>query len=245
MGCPSLALCDVDAEGVEATHSSIMKGAIAAASLKVVTYIFDVSDISSVTTAFTKIVSDFGRVDYAVNCAGISTNGKSSTDCSPEEFDKIHGVNLRGLWFCEREELRVMMEQTLSSEAYQGIPAYRAQRGAIVNVASGGAIVAIPLSPAYASSKAGVTSLTRCDAIDYSSHKIRVNAVLPGIVDTPMTNDVPGQREMVEQILVPTVPLKRMGQPEEIADLAVFLCSYRASYITAASIVIDGGATAV
>ena len=244
-GCPSLALCDVNAEGVEGTRSSIMKATSATASPKVVAYVCDVAELSSVTTAFTKIVSDFGRIDYAVNCAGIASNGKSSTDCSPEEFDKIHGVNLRGLWFCEREELRFMTAQTLSSEAYPGIPTYRAQRGAIVNIASGGAVVGIPFSAAYASSKSGVTSLTRCDAIDYSSHRIRVNAVLPGLVDTPMTTAVPGQREMVEQMLVPMIPLKRMAQPEEIADLVTFLCSHRASYITAGSVVIDGGYTAM
>lgn len=244
-GCRSLALCDVNEEGLQATSSAILEATETEDTPKVVLYGCNVADASNVAAVFAKIVADFGRIDYAVNCAGISTNNKTSTNCPPEEFDNIHSVNLRGLWLCEREELRVMMEQTLSSEAYPGIPAYRAQRGAIVNMASGSAVVAVPFSPAYASAKAGIVSLTRCDAIDYSLHKIRVNAVLPGIVDTPMTTALPGQREMVEQMLVPMVPMKRIAQPEEVADVVTFLCSHKASYVTATSIMIDGGYTAI
>ena len=208
-------------------------------------YECDVSDPSAVSRVFAKIVEDFGRIDYAVNSAGITTNNKPSTDCSIEEFDRINAVNMRGVWLSSREELKVMKTQPLNLGISNEIPEYRAQRGAIVNIASGTAIVAVPNSPAYAAAKAGVVSLTRADALDYSAHKIRVNAVLPGLIDTPMVNQVPGQRDMLMQMVPMVVPMKRLAMSEEIADAALFLCSWKASYVHGASIVVDGGYTII
>ena len=213
--------------------------------VKFVVYDCDVANPSTVSKVFAKIVEDFGRIDFAVNCAGITTNNKPSTECSVEDFDRIHAVNMRGVWLCSREELKVMKDQPLNLGINKEIPEYRAQRGAIVNIASGSAIVAVPNSPAYAASKAGVVSLTRVDAFDYSPHKIRVNAVLPGLVDTPMTNKLPGQRDMVIQMVLPMVPIKRLSMPEEIADAALFLCSWKASSIQGSSMVVDGGYTII
>ena len=213
--------------------------------VKFVVYDCDVADPSTVSKVFATIVEDFGRIDFAVNCAGITTNNKPSTECSVEDFDRINAVNMRGVWLCSREELKVMKEQPLNLGINKEIPEYRAQRGAIVNIASGSAIVAVPNSPAYAASKAGVVSLTRVDAFDYSPHRIRVNAVLPGLVDTPMTNKLPGQREMVIQMVLPMVPIKRLSMPEEIADAALFLCSWKASSVQGSSMVVDGGYTII
>jgi len=90
-----------------------------------------------------------------------------------------------------------------------------------------------------------VVALTRADALDYSPHRIRVNAVLPGLVNTPMMNQVPGQRDMVMQMAMPMVPIKRLASPEEIADVALFLCSWKASYVQGSSMVVDGGYTII
>ena len=208
-------------------------------------YDCDVSDPSTVSRVFAKIVEAFGRIDYAVNCAGITTNNKPSTDCSIEDFDRINAVNMRGVWLSSREELKVMKTQPLNLGVNNEVPEYRAQRGAIVNIASGSAIVAVANSPAYAAAKAGVVSFTRVDALDYSPHRIRVNALLPGLVDTPMMNQFPGQRDMVMQMALPMVPMKRLSMPEEIADAALFLCSWRASSVQGASMVVDGGYTII
>lgn len=238
-------MCDINAHGLQSTLEDVRKYSATAQGTKVEVYDCDVSDPSTVSRVFAKIVEDFGRIDYAVNCAGVSTNNKPSTECSVEEFDRINAVNLRGVWLSSREELNVMKTQPLNLGINNEIPEYRAQRGAIVNIASGSAVVAVPNSPAYAAAKAGAVSLTRVDALDYSPYKIRVNAILPGIVDTPMMDQVPGQRDMVMQMSLPMIPLKRLSMAEEIADAALFLCSWKASYVQGSSMVVDGGYTII
>lgn len=242
-GCTNLALCDINIKGLQSTLEAVRKYSATAPGTKFEVYDCDVTEASTVSKVFAKIVEVFGRIDYAVNCAGITTNNKPSTECSIEDFDRINAVNLRGVWLSSREELKVMKTQPLNLGIKNEIPEYRAQRGAIVNIASGSAIVAVPNSPAYAAAKAGVVSLTRADALDYSPHRIRVNAVLPGLVDTPMMDQVPGQRDMVIQMAVPMVPMKRLLLPEEIADAALFLCSWKASSVQGSSMVVDGGYT--
>ena len=233
----------MNTKGLESTLSDVRKNSATDQNTRFEAFECDVSDPSLVSNVFAKIMEVFGRIDYAVNCAGITTNNKPSTECSIEDFDRINAVNMRGVWLSSREELKVMKGQSLNLGANNEIPEYRAQRGAIVNVASGSAIVAVPNSPAYAAAKAGVVSLTRADALDYSPHRIRVNAILPGLVDTPMVDQVPGQRDMVIQMAVPMVPLKRLLTPEEIADAVLFLCSWKASSIQGSSMVADGGYT--
>ena len=243
-GCTKLALLDQNEKGLESTLASLNKSQETSIKL----YKCDVSSPPSISEAFSQIRSDFGRLDYAVNCAGIGTNNKPSTDCAIEEFDRIQAVNLRGVWLCAREELAIMKEQSLVQDAYpdSGIPPTRSQRGAIVHISSGLGIVAQPASPAYCAAKAGLLSLTRADALDYAQYGIRVNAVLPGLVDTPMIDSGPGLRDMVIHIVenTPAVPMRRIAQADEIADVAVFLSSHKASYVQGASWVCDGGYTA-
>lgn len=238
-------MCDINNKGLESTLEDLHKNWAKAQSTRFEAFDCDVSDPSVVSNVFSKIVEVFGRIDYAVNCAGITTNNKPSTECSIEEFDRIHAVNMRGVWLSSREELKVMKAQPLNLGNNNEIPEYRAQRGAIVNIASGSAIVAVPNSPAYAAAKAGVVSLTRADALDYSPHRIRVNAILPGLVDTPMMDQVPGQRDMVIQMALPMVPMRRLLMAEEIADAALFLCSWKASSVQGSSMVVDGGYTII
>ena len=136
-----------------------------------------------------------------------------------------------------------MSQQSLDSEAYPeaNIPPVRSQRGAIVNFSSGLGILAMPLAPAYNGSKAGIMALTKSDTLDYADHKIRINAVLPGIFDTPITNKTPEQRAALLAGCTKWSSAKRLGVPEEIADITVFLCSNKASFIYGADIAVDGG----
>lgn len=169
--------------------------------------------------------------------------GGGSADLPVEDFDRQNAINYRGLWLCAREAIKIMRAQALDADAYPAanIPPHRAQRGAIVNISSGLALYAQANSPAYCGAKAGVLALTRSDSIDYVSDKIRVNAVLPGIVETPMTNPNPEVRAWLEAVPVQKTPMKRFGRPEEIADVVVFLAGNRASFVTGAGWCVDGG----
>ena len=203
----------------------------------------DVGKPESVSAAYAKVVQVSGRIDYAVNCAGIFVPGGPSTDCSIEDFDRQNHISYRGLWLCSREALKVMKQQNMDCEVYPdaGITDARAQRGAIVNISSQLAKGWQENVPAYIAAKAAVIAFTRCDALDYVDHRIRVNCVLPGIVETPMTTPNDAVRKYMEEGPVARTPMKRFGQAEEIADAIVFLAGNRSSYITGTELSVDGG----
>ncbi|KAF2144193.1 uncharacterized protein K452DRAFT_325425 [Aplosporella prunicola CBS 121167] len=233
-GCTQIAITDLNAELLEQTKKSI-HGAYPAASVLAVA-----GDISSpeFVDSFTKqVVSGFGRLDYCVNCAGVLGSDQNSTETSLEDFDRINNINYRGCWLSSRAQLKVMLDQ----EPLASHDAQRAgQRGSIVNVASQLGIVARPKAPAYCASKAAVISMTRCDAIDYSEHNIRVNCICPGVIETPMTT---GSQEVLDRLqpAVDIAPMKRMGKPQEVADCALFLCSTKSSFVQGHAMVVDGG----
>lgn len=207
------------------------------------TYKCDVASPESVVSAYAAAKASFSRIDYSVHLAGIIVFGGPSVDLPVEDFDRQNSINYRGLWLCAREAIKIMRSQSLDSEAYPDarISPVRAQRGALVNISSGLALYAQPSCPAYCGAKAGVLALTRCDALDYVADRIRVNAILPGIVDSPMTNPSPEVRAWLEANPVQRTPMKRFGEPEEIADVAVFLAGNKASLVTGASWTVDGG----
>ena len=253
-----MVLIDLDHDGLEETKKLISNSAV-------YTYSCDVSNAESVEKTFGQIAQDVNRIDYAVNCAGVNSNWKPSVETSPETFDQITSINFRGVWLCmfnfpichhltnvgSRAELMMMQKQSLDSEVYD-IPTHRAQRGAIVHIASSLANFACPAAATYSATKAAVNSMARADAIDNSPHRIRINTgtghriflllliqlVMPGLIDTPMT--IPG-REQIASLFIPKVPMKRFGLAEEIADTCVFLCSNKASFIQGTSISVDGG----
>ncbi|KEF52251.1 uncharacterized protein A1O9_11491 [Exophiala aquamarina CBS 119918] len=244
-GCTWIALLDQNEAGLAAVRSFI-ESEDTNADLKILTLACDVADESSVAASFETIHREFKRIDYAINCAGITLPASPTDTCSTSDFDRTIAVNLRGIFLCAREELRIMKSQPLDSEVFPGIPALRAQRGAIVNISSGLALAAMPNSPAYCASKAGVLALTRSDALDYAAHRIRVNAVLPGTIETPMTHANEKMRRVIEAHAVNVMtPMKRWGQAEEIADTCIFLCSNKASFIQGVSLPVDGGYTAI
>lgn len=243
-GCTQIALLDLNQKGLQETanllHDLIQPTGKAH---KIECVPIDVTSTESVTAAYELVKSKFGRIDYAVQCAGIFVAGDSAAADSLEIFDKHIAVNYRGMWLCGRETLRIMASQTLDIEAFPeaGISPGRAQRGAVVNIASALANYAQPGCAAYTGSKGAVCALTRADAMDYVGLKIRINAVLPGVVDSPMTNPSPEVRAWLEEVPVQKSPIRRFGQVEEIADVAVFLAGNRASLVVGANWAVDGG----
>ena len=188
----------------------------------------DMSKDGDVRTMIEAAVATYGRLDCAFNNAGIAgwqvdAAGKKTAEWSEEAFDRMIAVNLKGVWLCLRHELPQMQAQG---------------GGAIVNTGSIAGLVGLPTSSAYVAAKHGVIGLTKTAALEYAESNIRVNAVCPGYIKTPMTE--PSMRLRGEAILAQT-PLKRMGSPEEIAEMVVWLCSERASYVSGAAYNVDGG----
>ena len=189
----------------------------------------DVSDEASVGDLFDRIRAKFGRLDVAFNNAGALGELGPMADCAPANFDRVIAINLRGIFLCMREELRLMTTQE--------------DGGAIVNCASVAGLVGLAGAPAYVASKHGVVGLTRTAALEYAKANMRVNAVCPGPIDTPMLADLmagmPGGRDTILAI----EPVGRLGKPQEIADAVVWLCSPAASFVTGQAIAVDGGWT--
>jgi NAD(P)-dependent dehydrogenase (short-subunit alcohol dehydrogenase family) len=210
----SVALMDIDADGLEETAAAAQ-----ALGPRAKVLLADVTDLQAVTEAVGRAVKDFGRLDAALNNAGVPGPYVPLDEYEEEDFMRILQVDLAGVWRCMRAEIRYM----------------RAQRsGAIVNTSSMLGSAAMPDNGAYVAAKHGVHGLTRAAALELGGAGIRVNAIAPGVTRTGMTSAVSDE-------LLRTVPLGRIAEPEEIAAAAVWLCSPEASYITGSVLVADGG----
>lgn len=190
----------------------------------------DVSDDSQVEKMVDRTVAEFGRLDAAFNNAGVMAKIAPTADSTREEWDRVIGINLRGVWSCMKYELRRM--------ASQG-------SGTIVNNASVGALTGNPGIGAYIASKHGVVGLTRTAALEYIQHGVRVNAVNPGLIDTQIARDVVAGNEEAYADIAKNVPIRRAGRPEEIASAVLWLCSPAASYVVGHALTVDGGMTVV
>ena len=188
----------------------------------------DVSDDAQVEAMVDRTVAEFGRLDAAFNNAGVMAQISPTADSTREEWDRVIGVNLRGVWSCMKHELRQMERQG---------------SGAIVNCSSIGGLTGIPGIPSYIASKHGVIGLTRTAALEYAAKGIRVNAVYPGTIDTQIAREVVEGDEKKFQELPKAPPIGRMGRPEEIASVVLWLCSPGASYVVGHALVVDGGMT--
>jgi NAD(P)-dependent dehydrogenase (short-subunit alcohol dehydrogenase family) len=188
----------------------------------------DVSNEEEVRNLMADAVSHFGRLDFAFNNAGVEGSPAPVADCSNENWDRTIGINLRGVWLCMKHQIPAML---------------KTGGGVIVNNASIAGLVGFAGVPAYVASKHGVVGLTKNAALDYAKQNIRVNAVCPGVIQTPMIERFTGGDPKVIQQLVAGEPMDRLGQPEEIAETVVFLCSDAASFITGQAIAVDGGWT--
>jgi len=207
-----------------------------AAGGQAITLTGDVTRAEDVKAMLDDTILAYGRLDCAFNNAGVAgyqvgAVGKKTADWSEESFDRMVEVNLKGVWLCLRAEIRQMLAQGTMGQG----------GGAIVNTASVAGLLGLPTSCAYVAAKHGVIGLTKTAAIEYAGDKIRVNAVCPGYIKTKMTEEVMQRRG--DAILART-PFHRMGEPEEIAEMVVWLCSDRASYVSGAAYNVDGGMVA-
>ncbi len=189
----------------------------------------DVSKDADVKNMVDKAVSQFGRLDFAFNNAGIEGLSAPTHECSEENWDKTIGVNLKGVWLCLKYEIMQMLKKG---------------GGAIVNNASIAGLVGFTNIPAYVASKHGVIGLTKNAALEYAKAKIRVNVVCPGVIKTPMIDRFTGKSKEVEKQFESMEPVGRLGQPEEVAEAVMWLCSDASSFVTGDSIPVDGGWTA-
>ncbi|KAL6406513.1 hypothetical protein AUP68_09310 [Ilyonectria robusta] len=199
----------------------------------------DVSSEQSTSQAISSIIREFGRIDYAVNNAGIGQKLAPSGNTSIQEFEKVMNVNFRGLWLCEKLELSQMEKQ--EPRVVNPLNPSVMERGCIVNISSVLGFMAMPHLGVYNSSKHATLGLTRTDAIDYAKKGIRVNAIAPGFIDTPLLT------EATRLALKPTIdriPQRRLASPEEVADAVCFMVSGMASHVTGVTLPVDGGFTA-
>jgi NAD(P)-dependent dehydrogenase (short-subunit alcohol dehydrogenase family) len=168
-------------------------------------------------------------LDMAFNNAGIQIPPCDAADEPAEVFDRVNAVNLRGVWACMKHELAVMRGQG---------------SGAIVNCSSLGGLVGIPGRAAYHASKHGVLGLTSSAALEYAPRGIRINAVCPGTIATPMVTDMIDKGELDRDAAIADQPINRLGEPEEIAAAVLWLCSPGASFVVGVALPVDGGYTA-
>ncbi|KAJ3498981.1 hypothetical protein NLG97_g701 [Lecanicillium saksenae] len=234
-GAAGLAIADINEEALNEVVASIGKEF---PRLKILPLLIDVTDASQVKSGIARTVKEFGRLDVAVNNAGVLGKNQLTHTLPEEEWRRVLDVNINSVFYCHKEELRIMKKQEDLGP--------RRGRGTIINTASIAGLrgVMIPLyQSAYVTTKHAVVGLTRADAISYSPYNIRINAICPGYVETPMVvTDTPGIEQGLK-LLTDNVPLNRLVLPEEIADGIVFLASQMSSAMQGSTLTADLGLT--
>ncbi len=188
----------------------------------------DVTHPADVENLFKEIIDRYGKLDYAFNNAGVGGPMNRLVRQTMENWDLVINTNLRGVWLCLKQEIQLMLKQG---------------GGAIVNTASTAGISGSPGAAIYSASKHGVLGLTKSAAADYATKNIRINAVCPGPIMTPMLEEGFTERPAMKEAYLATVPMGRFGVPQEIAGAVLWLCSAEASFMTGYSITIGGGQT--
>lgn len=220
-----VAVVDVDAAGGEETVALITQADGEAFFMKI-----DVSQATQVEAMVDGVVDRYGRLDCAFNNAGIEIEHLPLAEADEATFDRLMNVNVKGVWLCMKYEIRQMLKQG---------------GGAIVNTASVAGLVGAPLQPLYAGTKHAVVGMTKTAAAEYGKAGIRINSVCPGIIRTPMLERALEREPRREKSIVKVHPIGRLGEAEEIASAAVWLCSDAASFVTGHQLAVDGGLTAI
>lgn len=222
-GC-SVVIADIDLSRTEVVADEIRAMGTEALAVRA-----DVASPADVESLHQATLDAFGRLDYACNNAGIEGLQAPMTETTLENFDRVIGVNLRGLFLCMQAQLPIMIRQG---------------SGSIVNVASIAGLVGFPGLPAYCASKGGVIQLTRTAALEYATQGIRVNAVCPGAVKTEMIDRITHEDPETEKAFAALHPMNRMGTVDEVASAIVWLCGPEAGFITGQALAVDGGLVA-
>ncbi len=217
-------VADVVVDGGEETLGLIKKAGGEAIFVKA-----DVSKAAEVEALVNKTVEAYGRLDCTHNNAGIEGSLVTTTEYTEESWDRVMAINLKGVWLCMKYEIPQMLKQG---------------GGSIVNTASGAGLAGAQLLSAYVASKHGVVGLTKTAALEYAKSGIRVNAVCPGVIRTPMVARGIALRPEFESQMLAVEPVGRFGEPEEIAEAVVWLSSDAASFVTGHAMSVDGGALA-
>ena len=186
----------------------------------------DVAKSQEVDALVARAVETYGRLDCAFNNAGIGGTSVLTHECSEEEWNQVLAVNLTGVWLCLKAESTQMLKQG---------------RGAIVNTSSIMGLTGAIRVPAYTAAKHGVAGITKAAALEYARHGIRINAVCPAPIYTPLLTKAFEKRPDIEERYARAEPMKRIGQPEEVGEAVAWLCSDRASYLTGLPMPVDGG----
>jgi NAD(P)-dependent dehydrogenase (short-subunit alcohol dehydrogenase family) len=219
-----VAVADVDEAGGEATAQLIREHGSEALFVKT-----DVGDAAAVQTLIQTIITTYGRLDCAFNNAGIEGLPTRTADASEDDFDRIMRVNVKGVWLCMKAEIQQMVTQG---------------GGVIVNTASVAGLVGAHSLPIYSASKHAVVGLTKSAAVEYARKGVRVNAVCPTVIRTPMVERglaaLPEFMDVVKQ----SIPMRRIGEPEEVAAAVLWLFSDASRFVTGTTLTIDGGFTA-
>ena len=217
-------VADVNADGAEETVRLIQAAGGAALFIRA-----DVSQAADTEAMVRTVVETYGRLDCAFNNAGIEGEMQSTQDYSEAVWERVMGINLKGVWLSMKAEIQHML-------GHGG--------GAIVNTASAAGLVAVPSLSAYVAAKHGVVGLTKTAALEYAKAGIRVNAVCPGGVDTPMVQRVFGSSQELAEAAIASEPVGRLAQPAEIGEAVAWLCSDAASFVTGHPMAVDGGMVA-
>jgi NAD(P)-dependent dehydrogenase (short-subunit alcohol dehydrogenase family) len=219
----AVAIADVSAEASRGVAEEIVRTGGQALGLAC-----DVTVSGDVQTALRQTVEAFGRLDFAFNNAGIEQPPTPLADITEDQWQRVLDIDLRGVFLCMKHEIPLILA---------------AGGGAIVNTSSGAGVKGFSGGGAYGAAKHGVIGLTRCAALDYAAANVRINAICPGIIETPMMDRFSGGTPEGRERVIDQEPVGRMGRPEEIASAVMWLCSDNAAFTVGHALVVDGGQT--
>jgi len=217
-------VADIIAEDGEDTMNSIKKAGGETSFIRT-----DVSKASEVEAMVNKTIETYGHLDCAYNNAGVVISPRLTPETSEEDWDHVINVNLKGVWLCMKYEIPQMI---------------KSGKGAIVNASSMVGLIGLPKRSAYAASKHGVIGLTKVAALEYANAGIRVNAICPAVVRTPLVERIIESDPEAESQLMSMIPMERLGTLEEMAEVVVWLLSDASSFVTGHAMLVDGGAVA-